>query len=393
MPVQPSIICGRLKKQNCELSKKVNDLVSLADTGEAFLSTVLDVLGTCVLEYEKVTAAVSNMPCGQKYDSAWQARNYAGYLYMEKYVAFSQAYEHLSSKLKGVNFDLLNSRLENVGFFNDVERRKTLLFANDGFTEEKNNWLKVVIFDKDGTLIHYNKAYGPWVEYRVDEIASRFGFKEYQVKKMYDFLGYNLVRHKVCGESSFIAWAPNELIRDVLTTFIKESMDIGKTSRTMIDEVVHEVFMDDTKGLGTVDLINSDLPSLFTNLREKGIKIVVMTSDGRKSTQEQLEEHKLFDLVDFLVCGDDAHCRKPQPYGLIRACEACGCLPSNAVMIGDTRADILTARAAGARLVIGVLSGCGTADDLLMDYPRELGADMLLREVGPALLSLLNNFM
>jgi len=393
MPVHPSVIHGRLKKQNCEISKMIDDLVSIADRGEAFSAAANDVLSACGLEWEKHKAAVACMQSGKNYDSAWQDRNYSGYCYMEKYMAFSQAYEHLLAKLNGESFDLLNSCLQKVGFFNVAERREALLSVADDTATDEKNWLKAVVFDKDGTLIHYNKAYGPWVEYRVDEIARHLCFEEDQVKKMYTFLGYDFLRHKVCGESSFIAWAPNEHIRDVLASFIKERLDIGKTSETKVDEIVHEVFMDDTKGIGTIELINSDLRSVFTNLREMGIKIVVMTSDGRKSTQEQLKEHNVIDLVDLLVCGDDPNCRKPHPYGLIRACEVSGCLPSNVVMIGDTRADLLTARAAGVRMVIGVLSGCGTADDLLMDYPRELGADLLIKEVGPALLSILKNFI
>jgi len=391
MSIHPSVIHARLKKQNCDISKKIDDLLSIAERGEAFLFTAGDVLTDCALEWEKVKAGVSSMLSGNSYDAAWQDRNYSGYRYMEKYITFSHVFEHLLSKLRGENFDFLNSRLQN-GFFNLAERQKALLsVANDTAADEKN-WLKVVVFDKDGTLIHYSKAYGPWVEYRVDEIARRLCFKGDQVNEMYKFLGYDILRHKVCGESSFVAWAPNEHIRDVLATFIKETLDIGKTSQTTIDDIVHEVFLDDTKGIGKVELINSDLRSLFVKLREMGIKIVVMTSDGRKSTQEQLEDHNVIDLVDLLVCGDDLKCRKPHPYGLIRACEIIGCLPSNAVMIGDTRADLLTARAAGVRMVIGVLSGCGTAGDLLMDFPPELGVDLLVKEVGPALLSILKNF-
>jgi len=394
MPLQKSVICGRLTKQNCALSEKLHDLVSVEVVDEAFLPRAVEVLEACVEEWEKNVNVVANMSSGEKYDQAWQDRNYTGYLYMEKYMAISQAYEYLLARLKGDSFDILNSRLEWAGFFNDVKRRQTLLpKLNDSAEEETNNWLKVVIFDKDGTLIEYNKAYGPWIEYRVDEIASRLSFKKDQVQKMYEFLGYDQQRHKVCGESSFVAWAPNEHIRDVLMTFIKTHLDIGKTPIATIDKTVHDVFKDDTKGLGTISLINSGVSSLFNKLRENGIKVVVMTSDGRNSTEEQLKEHKLFHLVDFLVCGNDPNCRKPHPYGFIRACEVCGCSPDKAIMIGDTRADMLTGKAAGARLVIGVLSGCGTADDLLMDYPPELGTDFLVKEVGPDLLPLLKNFV
>lgn len=315
-------------------------------------------------------------------------------------MAFSQAFEYLLSMLNGDNFDFLNSHLQNAGFFNDACRKKTSASSpdnsptdvKDSSEDEKSRWLKVVIFDKDGTLIQYNKAYGPWIEWRVDEITRRLVLKEDQAKKMYKFLGYDVKQHKVCGESSFVAWAPNEHIRDVLATFIKHTLLIGQAD-SKVDEIVHDVFKDDTKGLGTIDLINSDLRAFFTRLKQNGIKIVVMTSDGRKSTEEQLGDHNLTDLIDFLVCGDDANCRKPHPYGVIRACEVCGCSPANAIMIGDTRADILTGRAAGVRLVIGVLSGCGNTDDLLMDFPQDLGADILVKEVGPDLFGLLKNFL
>jgi len=391
---EPSIsaICGRLAKQKSDLSVQLHELVQDAAREEPFVQKALEILNVCEEEFKRAVDGVTKLPEGELYDPERQHRNYTGYKYMENYTVYSQAYKYLlSTKCEGENLDLLRSKFLESSFSNDSFRRQALLLPQKPLKNSEKNWLKVVIFDKDGTLVQFHEAYGPWIEYRVNEITRRLNLEEHQVRKIYQFLAYDISGHRVLGEHSFVAWAPNGLIRDVLATFLNQVL-LDVCSKDAVYQTVREVFADDTIGLGPIKLINKDIRSLFTALHDNGIKVVVMTSDGRESTEKQLKEHDLSDVVDFLVCGDDKNCRKPHPFGLIRACKNFGFTPANAVMIGDTRADMLTGRAAGVRQLIGVLSGCGTANDLCTDWPQELGSDYLVQEVGPNLLKQMEEF-
>jgi len=111
------------------------------------------------------------------------------------------------SKLKGEQSALLSSCLQKVGFFNESDRKSAFSEKLD----EKSNincaksCTKLVVFDKDGTLVQFNEAYGPWIEHRVKLVTKSLKLKQHHIEKLYNFLGYDISRRKVCGESSFVA--------------------------------------------------------------------------------------------------------------------------------------------------------------------------------------------
>ncbi len=75
-----------------------------------------------------------------------------------------------------------------------------------------------------------------------------------------------------------------------------------------------------------------------------------------------------FDIEDFIttmVCADDGIPTKPAPDMMLTICQRMNVDPSKTMVIGDTTADMKMARAAGAGLVVGVLSGLSSAKDLI----------------------------
>ncbi len=55
---------------------------------------------------------------------------------------------------------------------------------------------------------------------------------------------------------------------------------------------------------------------------------------------------------------------KPAPDMVIHLCRAVGVPPSRTAVVGDSAADLRMARAAGAGLAIGVLTGVGGREEL-----------------------------
>jgi phosphoglycolate phosphatase len=70
-------------------------------------------------------------------------------------------------------------------------------------------------------------------------------------------------------------------------------------------------------------------------------------------------------------------------------CQQASLQPDDCIVVGDTSSDTGMARNAGAGLCIGVLTGSGTADQLM-----ETGANVILPHVGdiPALLESMGMF-
>jgi len=90
----------------------------------------------------------------------------------------------------------------------------------------------------------------------------------------------------------------------------------------------------------------------------------VATSDDRAPTQRTLDALGVSAMIDALVCADDGVAVKPAPDMVLALCATLGIDPGRTAVVGDSPADLRMARAAGAVLVIGVLTGVGRPADL-----------------------------
>ncbi len=109
-----------------------------------------------------------------------------------------------------------------------------------------------------------------------------------------------------------------------------------------------------------------DLPALFAALRDDGLRVAVVTTDDRASTDATLRALGVRDAVEAMVCGDDGFPMKPAPDPVFAVCHAFRTEPARVAVIGDTPADLAMARAAGAGRVVGVRSGVGSDADLVL---------------------------
>lgn len=164
---------------------------------------------------------------------------------------------------------------------------------------------------------------------------------------------------------------------------LKEAIELG-LGTSIGDEELHK-----TLGLAPVDIIKHWIPSgdgfhraveywsgfhaalkkesyipffgiaeLLEYLKQKGIPIAVLTGRDRQGALGFLETWGWMDVYfteDRVIGGDELHVRpKPSPEGVIHLAKVMGVQPSEVLMVGDGRADMLAGAAAGARTA-GVL--------------------------------------
>jgi phosphoglycolate phosphatase len=108
----------------------------------------------------------------------------------------------------------------------------------------------------------------------------------------------------------------------------------------------------------------TDLRALFSGLRASGRRIAIATSDDREPTLRTLAALGVADAVEAVICADDGLAVKPAADMIVHLCEALGVEPARTAVVGDSTADLLMGRAAGAGIVVGVLSGVGRVEDL-----------------------------
>jgi phosphoglycolate phosphatase len=105
---------------------------------------------------------------------------------------------------------------------------------------------------------------------------------------------------------------------------------------------------------------------LFKNLRDKGIRIGVAT--GRTSLPEkEWERFKRYGLdafIDSIVTSREVEKRKPAPNAILECANRLKIPTENCVVVGDTEADIMASRSAGA---IAVAVSTGEDDHALLE--------------------------
>ena len=101
-------------------------------------------------------------------------------------------------------------------------------------------------------------------------------------------------------------------------------------------------------------------------LKSLGIPLAVVTNKSETLAVKLLRALGLADHFSLIVGGDTLSEKKPAPAPLLYAAETLGVPPQNMLMVGDSRNDILAARAAGCPAV-GVSYGYGDMAALSRD--------------------------
>ena len=126
----------------------------------------------------------------------------------------------------------------------------------------------------------------------------------------------------------------------------------------------------------------AQLTEVFDELRAAGFVLGVATNDVEAAAHAHMSHLGVVDHFDLLIGSDSVSAPKPHGNMIRLFCEKIGLQPHEIAMVGDNAHDMNEARAGGAGLAIGVLSGNSTSEDL------EPLADHIIHNVGhlPALM-------
>ena len=112
------------------------------------------------------------------------------------------------------------------------------------------------------------------------------------------------------------------------------------------------------------------------DLQARGLRLACVTNKPREFTLDLLERVGLVEYFEVVISGDDTVEKKPHAAPVLAACERLDVSASDAVMIGDSENDLLSARAAGCRAILveggyneGVAVGALPADAIVESLP------------------------
>ncbi|GGB37653.1 phosphatase [Roseibium aquae] len=224
--------------------------------------------------------------------------------------------------------------------------------------------IKAILFDKDGTLLDFDATWATPQE------AAATWAADGDHRLAADLLvtgGMDPATRKTASGSLFAAGNAAEIAR----AFIARGAAKDAANLTAkLDEIF-------ANGMKTSVLLPG-LKDAVRQLDEAGFRMGVASSDSEASIRLFLERAGLTGYMRFIAGYDSGFGPKPEP-GMIHAFAAALRVPVPSIaMVGDNTHDLEMARAAGAGLAVGVLSGTGTRVDLtqLADVILESVADL-----------------
>lgn len=184
---------------------------------------------------------------------------------------------------------------------------------------------RLVMFDLDGTLLDSV----PDLSAAIDHMLVAMGREAVGVERVRDWVGNGaemLVRRALSGRLQ--AGAEDEpVLQQAMTLFMAAYAEQHSLTR-----------------------VYPGVMECLAGLRQLGLPLAVVTNKPMRFVGPLLEAQGLGEF-DWIVGGDSLPTRKPDPAGLQWVIQQAGVSAQQALFVGDSRNDVLAARAAGVRCV------------------------------------------
>ena len=200
------------------------------------------------------------------------------------------------------------------------------------------------IFDLDGTLLNTIHA----LTYTTNQVLGRLGLAQVDEAHMKVFVGNG---YKKQMERSLLYAGDKEL------KHFEESLSIYKEE--FAKHCMYQV--EPYEGIR----------QLLTWLKEKNVKIGVLTNKPHQRAVENIEAIFGKGYFDFIQGEQEGIPKKPDPTGLLAMIKSMGACPKDCLYFGDTNTDMETGRA-GEVDTAGVLWGFRSKEELEAFHPKYL---------------------
>ncbi|UJJ30353.1 phosphoglycolate phosphatase [Halopseudomonas maritima] len=185
---------------------------------------------------------------------------------------------------------------------------------------------KLVMFDLDGTLIDSVPDLAGAVDVMLDQLGRAPA-------------GVDKVRHWV-GNGARV------LVRRALADDIEHaSISEGDTEQALA------LFLEAYAGDHSRSTLYPGVRPLLDALQQVGVPLALITNKPSRFVPELLAEKQLDGYFRWLVGGDTLPVQKPDPAALNWVMQQAGVVAGQALFVGDSRSDVLAAKAAGVPVV------------------------------------------
>ena len=208
--------------------------------------------------------------------------------------------------------------------------------------------LKAIVFDKDGTLVDFDKLWIPAARANAKAVFSACGAGFDKLEKYLYSVGVRNGYVDIRGALPRGDYrAVTENMRECL---LEMGIDCGYGE---LYPLCVAVYGREAKREEDIYPICDNLRENLLSLKDMGLTLAVVTGDNRDGALMCLNKLGIADLFDEILAYDGIHPPKPDRYYMDLFCERFGFLPSEVLMVGDTETDMVFGLNAGAH-VLGV---------------------------------------
>ncbi len=232
---------------------------------------------------------------------------------------------------------------------------------------------RLIILDKDGTLIAFERMWHLWFERFVQSIQARVRLDLQTRIALAGTLGYDLLDGDwdplgpltIASTGEILLLTASQLYYHQGLTW-EQALGIVRQAEDASRDLLADPALIEPIG---------DVRGALERLARAGYLLAVATTDNRAPTERQLAHLGIAELFATTLCGDDGIPLKPAPDMVLEICRRLELRPDEAIMVGDSVADLTMARAAGLAGAIGVSSGA-VPGELLAEHADSVIADI-----------------
>ncbi|WP_018753157.1 HAD family hydrolase [Paenibacillus sanguinis] len=237
---------------------------------------------------------------------------------------------------------------------------------------------QAILFDKDGTILHFMGLWGSWAEMLIRLVRQELtalGFAEALQAAILPGVQMDETGRVVAYDKKGpLAMGTEEEVTALLAASLYAA-GLPWNEAIMAVRRLNALAMAELRERREA----RPLPGLYEFVqmcRAAGLKLAVVTSDGTAEAIEHLTWMGIQDEFGSIVGRDRVKRGKPEPDMALLACQELGVEPGEAIVIGDSNADMQMGRYAGVRLTIG-LAEVNEELDTAISYLRD--ADVLIQ--------------
>ena len=213
---------------------------------------------------------------------------------------------------------------------------------------------RLVIFDKDGTLVDFAATWVPLIRKRARLLVKSIRQNGELEALLLKAWGIDPVSGRIDPRGPCpVALRFEEIVIGAMTLYqCGYPWDESK-------QWVTQAFDNADSSIDRKEMVKpiAGVQPILTELKSKGFCLALATIDERRDTEAVLSSLNLENLFEAVVCGGEVTFPKPHPEMIFTICQRLSIPPRETIFIGDTVTDMVMGKSAEVALSIGIVEG------------------------------------